>query len=348
MDADTALGPVARRSGPRMPAPRRWPALPYEQWRATLDTLHAHTQVLGKLSAALAPPEPQLQHAALRLTARGLGDAATARTRRVRDPGRRPGPPRARGGRGAQRRTPAPDRPRAFPLGGRGDARGPRRGPRCGGTGDDRSPSAGDAVVDSSGRGRGARHVRPGPCRLVFRDGGSRLPGPRRGPCSLPGPLYAGQRLVGVVRPGREPLLGTARGPAVRGLHHAECDGRAGGRRRVVARGRALPTGRLLRLRAPGTPGLPGRPARAASGTLGTSTRRVRPRLGGRPQHRGSAPGGGLLRPRGHPPLLLRVQLGAGPRRERRRRSAPRHLTPREGARARVRTIGTVTTGSAI
>jgi hypothetical protein len=44
---------------------------PYEQWRATCDTLHAHTQVLGKLAVALAPPEPQLQHAALRLTARG-------------------------------------------------------------------------------------------------------------------------------------------------------------------------------------------------------------------------------------------------------------------------------------
>ncbi|MCU1450306.1 MAG: hypothetical protein JWP02_2476 [Acidimicrobiales bacterium] len=48
-----------------------WPALPYEAWQATCDTLHAHTQVLGKLAAALAPPEPQLQHAALRLTARG-------------------------------------------------------------------------------------------------------------------------------------------------------------------------------------------------------------------------------------------------------------------------------------
>jgi hypothetical protein len=48
-----------------------WPAVPYEQWRATGDTLHAHTQVLGKLAVALAPPEPQLQHAALRLTARG-------------------------------------------------------------------------------------------------------------------------------------------------------------------------------------------------------------------------------------------------------------------------------------
>ncbi len=48
-----------------------WPVLTYEQWSATCDTLHAHTQVLGKLAVVLAPPEPQLQHAALRLTARG-------------------------------------------------------------------------------------------------------------------------------------------------------------------------------------------------------------------------------------------------------------------------------------
>jgi hypothetical protein len=48
-----------------------WPALPYEEWRATCDTLHAHAQVLGKLAVELAPPEPQLQHAALRLTTRG-------------------------------------------------------------------------------------------------------------------------------------------------------------------------------------------------------------------------------------------------------------------------------------
>jgi len=48
-----------------------WPAVDYETWSATCDTLHAHTQVLGKLAVALAPPEPQLQHTALRLTARG-------------------------------------------------------------------------------------------------------------------------------------------------------------------------------------------------------------------------------------------------------------------------------------
>ncbi len=52
--------------------PSTWPSLPdYASWQATCDTLHAHTQVLGKLAVALAPPEPQLQHAALRLTARG-------------------------------------------------------------------------------------------------------------------------------------------------------------------------------------------------------------------------------------------------------------------------------------
>jgi hypothetical protein len=51
--------------------PRQWPALSYEQWHETCDTLHAHTQVLGKLAVRLAPAEPELQHAALRLTARG-------------------------------------------------------------------------------------------------------------------------------------------------------------------------------------------------------------------------------------------------------------------------------------
>ena len=51
--------------------PPAWPAASYDDWAASCDTLHAHTQVLGKLAAELAPPEPQLQHAALRLTARG-------------------------------------------------------------------------------------------------------------------------------------------------------------------------------------------------------------------------------------------------------------------------------------
>src|ERR1700729_2559250 len=48
-----------------------WPAVSYEQWSETCDTLHAHSQVLGKLAVRLAPPEQQLQHTALRITARG-------------------------------------------------------------------------------------------------------------------------------------------------------------------------------------------------------------------------------------------------------------------------------------
>jgi hypothetical protein len=51
--------------------PAAWPAIPYEEWSATCETLHGHTQVLGKLAVALAPPQPQLQHGALRVTARG-------------------------------------------------------------------------------------------------------------------------------------------------------------------------------------------------------------------------------------------------------------------------------------
>ena len=100
-----------------------WPALDYEAWSATCDTLHAHTQVLGKLAAELAPPEPQLQHAALRLTARGWetlplpapdGSGALVVA---------PRPARPRGGRRAQRRPRAARRAHARPAGRRGHAR---------------------------------------------------------------------------------------------------------------------------------------------------------------------------------------------------------------------------------
>ena len=55
---------------------RAWPELSYERWSETCDTLHAHTQVLGKLAVALAAPEPELQHTALRLSARGWETSA--------------------------------------------------------------------------------------------------------------------------------------------------------------------------------------------------------------------------------------------------------------------------------
>ena len=73
LSSDSPWGAAARQrsSGSFASMPTAWPALPYDSWAATCDTLHAHTQVLGKLAVALAPPEPQLQHTALRLTVRG-------------------------------------------------------------------------------------------------------------------------------------------------------------------------------------------------------------------------------------------------------------------------------------
>ena len=49
-----------------------WPALPYDEWRQTRDTLHMYTQVVGKLRLALSPFEPQWGHVPLYLTSRGL------------------------------------------------------------------------------------------------------------------------------------------------------------------------------------------------------------------------------------------------------------------------------------
>jgi Family of unknown function (DUF5996) len=49
-----------------------WPALPYEEWRETRDTLHMYTQVIGKLRLALSPFEPQWANVALYVTSRGL------------------------------------------------------------------------------------------------------------------------------------------------------------------------------------------------------------------------------------------------------------------------------------
>jgi hypothetical protein len=49
-----------------------WPALPYEDWRETLDTLHMYTQVIGKVRLALSPLEPQWANVPLYVTARGL------------------------------------------------------------------------------------------------------------------------------------------------------------------------------------------------------------------------------------------------------------------------------------
>jgi hypothetical protein len=49
-----------------------WPALPYEAWSDTLDTLHMVLQILGKVRVALSPKEPEWAHITLSVTARGL------------------------------------------------------------------------------------------------------------------------------------------------------------------------------------------------------------------------------------------------------------------------------------
>jgi len=49
-----------------------WPALPYDEWRPTHDTLHMYTQIVGKLRLALSPFEPEWANVPLYVTARGL------------------------------------------------------------------------------------------------------------------------------------------------------------------------------------------------------------------------------------------------------------------------------------
>ena len=139
-----------------------WQACSYDDWRATCDTLHAHIQVLGKLAVRLAPPEPQLQHAALRLTARGwetaplpapdgsgaLVAALDLRTHEavVEHSG---GP--------AERVALTPDRPVADVAREVLDAVR-----RLGGAGRDRPDAAGGPVERAAGRGPRARDLRSG------------------------------------------------------------------------------------------------------------------------------------------------------------------------------------------
>jgi len=50
----------------------QWPALPLEQWRATCETLHLWTQVVGKVRLALTPWLNHSWHVTLYVDARGL------------------------------------------------------------------------------------------------------------------------------------------------------------------------------------------------------------------------------------------------------------------------------------
>jgi hypothetical protein len=48
-----------------------WPALPYEEWAGTKNTLQMCAQMLGKARLALAPPQPEWLHTCLFLDGRG-------------------------------------------------------------------------------------------------------------------------------------------------------------------------------------------------------------------------------------------------------------------------------------
>ena len=56
---------------------RPWPALPYAEWRETLETLHMWTQIVGKVRLARAAPVNHWWHIAFPVTARGLTTRAT-------------------------------------------------------------------------------------------------------------------------------------------------------------------------------------------------------------------------------------------------------------------------------
>ena len=49
-----------------------WPALPFAEWRATAETLHMWTQIVGKVRLSLTPWINHSWHVTLYLTARGL------------------------------------------------------------------------------------------------------------------------------------------------------------------------------------------------------------------------------------------------------------------------------------
>ena len=57
-------------------AVKEWPALPYEAWHETRDTLHMYTQILGKFRLELSPAELEWANVPFYVTARGLTTSA--------------------------------------------------------------------------------------------------------------------------------------------------------------------------------------------------------------------------------------------------------------------------------
>lgn len=55
-----------------MDTSERWPALPYDEWKDTLETLHLWTQVVGKAKLRLSPFLNELWNTGFHVTVRGL------------------------------------------------------------------------------------------------------------------------------------------------------------------------------------------------------------------------------------------------------------------------------------
>jgi hypothetical protein len=55
-----------------MPSNNRWPALPYREWKDTLETLHLWTQIAGKIRLSLTPWTNHSWHVTLLISTRGL------------------------------------------------------------------------------------------------------------------------------------------------------------------------------------------------------------------------------------------------------------------------------------
>ena len=166
-------------------------------------------------------------------------------------------------------------------------------------------------MAGAAGRRRRARALRPRPGRRLLRRGDPGRAGAGGVPGAVPRARHPGQRVVGVLRPGGEPVLRTAAEPPsddfiMRNAMDAQevavgwwpGDARYG-RAAFYAYAHPAPPG-FDRLTCP-------RPRGA-----GIRAGRVRPGLGRRQDRRGPARHGAGVRPFGLPARLCRLRVGQG------------------------------------
>ena len=174
-------------------------------------------------------------------------------------------------------------------AGRRGHARAARRRAAARGPGGDQPHAAGDALDDAARRGRRARDLRHRRRRRLLRGGDPRGAGAGGAARALSRALDAGQRLVGIVRPRREPLLRASRRAA--GATTSSCatpampsrSRSAGGPAMRATRGRpSSPT------RYPAPAGFENATLAPAAAHWDAEPRRVHPRLGRHPRRSGS------------------------------------------------------------